>query len=76
MKVRWVDEEAVIVNLETGRIHHLSPTSAWIYSVIEEYGFDEGMAEIRNSRGNNPTSMSEVATLIQDMIDQGLLMED
>lgn len=74
--VEWVDEEAVVLDSETGHLHYLNGPAAKVYALIGELGYDEGLEELARQHGNEPNFKEELQDILDDMIEKGLLIPD
>ena len=75
MHVEWVDGEAVVLNPQTSRLHYLNPSAALLYALILEHGYVQALKRLE--RLPKETDMdNEVPTLVREMIDAGLLIDD
>lgn len=74
--VEWVDEEAVVLDAETGDLHYLNGPAAKVYALIGEYGYDKGLEELAKQHGTEPNFQAELDDVIKDMVEKGLLVED
>lgn len=75
MHVEWVDDEAVVLNLATGHLHHLNPPAALAYALILEHGFEVGIEELKKV-AVSPEVEADLPGLIQEMRGEGLLIDD
>lgn len=75
MHVEWVDDEAVLLNPETGQIHYLNPAAALVYALILEHGYGGAMQELDRNFGAERVS-TDVAALTEDMVAKGILVDD
>ena len=74
MHVEWVDEEAVVLEPETGKIHYLNPPAARLYALILEHGYEKAMRELSISFGTQPPP-DELEATIRYMVERGLLVD-
>jgi hypothetical protein len=72
--VEWVDQEAVVLDTESREIHYLNPPAAVAYALILEHGYDEAMAQLKQSFGTESDFEKEVAALVDEMVERGLLV--
>lgn len=75
MHVEWVDDEAVVLNPDTGQIHYLNPPAALVYALILEHGYEDAMQELNGILGSDRVSR-DVADLTQDMVARGILVDE
>ena len=75
MHVEWVDQEAVVLDPQTSRLHYLNPPAALAYALILEHGYDGALEQLegRARDGENP---EELRRLIDDMVEKGLLVDE
>ena len=71
--VEWVEQEAVVLDPESGLLHYLNPTAALVYALILEHGFDDAMQELERTYADNPGMKEELPALLEEMVEQGLL---
>jgi hypothetical protein len=76
MHIEWVDQEAVVLDQSSGRIHYLNPQAAVVYALVLEHGYDSAMVELRSRFGNRPELDEQVSELVQEMVQAGLLVDD
>ena len=75
MHVEWVDDEAVVLNPETSRLHYLNPPAALLYALILEHGYESALAEV--ARLPKETDVDkELPGLVEKMLEAGLLIND
>ena len=74
--VEWVDDEAVVLDEESTRLHYLNPAAAAVFALISEFGFDQAVERVRASFGDKPFENGEFDALVADMVDKGLLLDD
>jgi len=73
--VEWVDQEAVVLDTESREIHYLNPPAAVAYALILEHGYEEAMGRLKQSFGTETVFEKDVAALVDDMVEMGLLVE-
>ena len=73
MHVEWVDDEAVVLEQETGRVHYLNPPAALVYALVIEHGFDAAITKLKE--GENGARGDEVDALLDEMVARGLLTD-
>jgi hypothetical protein len=74
--VEWVDEEAVVLDSDTGDLHYLNGPAAKVYALIGEYGYDKGLQELQKLHGQQPNFQAELDDVLKDMVEKGLLVDD
>lgn len=74
--VEWVDQEAVILDSESGDLHYLNGPAAKVYALMAEYGYDKGLEELAKQHGSEPHFKEELDDVLGDMVDKGLLVDD
>ena len=74
--VEWVDHEAVVLDSESRQIHYLNPPAAVAYALILEHGYDEAMDRLKDSYGTESKFEEDVAVLVDEMVEMGLLVDD
>ncbi len=75
MHVEWVDDEAVVLNPETGQIHYLNAPAALMYALILEHGYEGALSELQGSFGTERVG-EDVTALTEDMVTRGLLLDE
>lgn len=75
LHVEWVEEEAVVLDPATGHLHYLNPSAAYIYALIQEYGYDDAMDRIAKRFDQEAPLRRELASLLEDMVNKGLLVD-
>ena len=73
--VEWVDQEAVVLDTESREVHYLNPPAAVAYALILEHGYDEAMGRLKLSFGSESDFENDVATLVDDLMEKGLLVD-
>lgn len=71
--VEWVAGEAVVLDRASGDLHYLNPPAALAWALIQEHGYDRGIAELRRRYPEAPGD--ELHGLIQEMLERGLLVD-
>jgi hypothetical protein len=74
--IEWVDEEAVVLDSDTGDLHYLNGPAAKVFAFIGEYGYEKGLAELEKEHGETPNFKEELQDVLKDMVDKGLLVDD
>lgn len=75
MHVEWVDDEAVVLDAETGRIHYLNPPAALFYALTLEHGYEAALGQLQETFGPEKVS-TDVAALTDDMVARGILIDE
>ena len=73
--VEWVDDEAVVLNPETGDLHYLNAQAAIVYALILEHGYEGGLTEARRMFRAERGFEGQLAELLADMVERGLLVD-
>lgn len=76
LHVEWIENEAVVLDPDGREIHHLNPPAAYTLALIQERGFDDAMGELRERFGSDSEFARALPTLIEDMKQKGLLVDD
>jgi PqqD family protein of HPr-rel-A system len=76
MHVEWVDDEAVVLDSESGQVHYLNSSAAFVYASILEHGFDEAVARLERSQGTSPGFPEQLSTFLDEMKEKGLILDD
>jgi hypothetical protein len=74
---RWVDDEAVLVNVKTNRIYSLNPTGARLWELIGR-GLDREAAEaalLSEFDVEEGELRNEVAAVLEELAREGLILE-
>lgn len=74
MHVEWVDNEAVVLDPETGTLHYLNPQASLVYALIVEHGATAAINEIEENYGD--AAQGDLESLLVDMREKGLLLDD
>ena len=74
LHVEWVDDEAVILDQETGTLHYLSPPAALVYALILDLGIEGAIAKVKELYGD--VVGDDLDELLSDMKEKGLLLDD
>lgn len=72
MHVEWVGTEAVVLNRASGELHYLNGTAALVLALIEELGYERGVAEVA-SRFDLDPGRGELRTLLSELEETGIL---
>lgn len=70
--MEWVDDEAVVLNSETGEVHYLNPPAALAFALIQEHGFEQARARL-SEMIKEDSFEEEFEQLVADMLEKGLL---
>ena len=73
MHVEWVDDEAVVLDPESGQLHYLNPPAALVFALVQEYGYEQAIKELEEKHGADPVFVESLPKLIEDMVKKGLL---
>ena len=73
--MEWVDDEAVVLDPDSQELHYLNPTAALFFALVQEHGYEEARRSFE-SRFQIPNVGEELDTLIAQMRDGGLLVDD
>lgn len=76
LHVEWVNDEAVVLDGATGNIHYLNPPAALAFALLQEHGFERGVAEITSRIEQSEGNPAELEHLLQEMIDKRLILDD
>lgn len=70
-----LDGEAVVLDEERNRLHHLNPTATLVWACFEGHGtIDEIAADLADAFASSPDAVSvDVLTLAQELGAEGLL---
>ena len=74
LHIEWVEDEAVVLEIATGKLHYLNTSAALVLAAIDEYGYEEGIAHVKKTAGSDSVE-GDVATLIENMVERGLLID-
>ncbi|HEY7874615.1 MAG TPA: hypothetical protein VIG64_05785 [Actinomycetota bacterium] len=74
--VEWVDEEAVVLDSDSGDLHYLNGPAAKVYALIGEYGYDKGLEELERQHGAEPDFKAQLDDVLKDMVEKGLLVDE
>ena len=75
LHVEWVDDEAVVLDPHSGHMHYLNPAAAFIYALIQEYGYEEAVRRLEEQFDPDAAVRRELDTLVGDMKSKGLLVD-
>ena len=70
--IEWVDDEAVVLNQETGQLHYLNSSAAVILAVVIEYD-DQALDKLIELYGDNPEMREEYGKVLGDLVEKNLL---
>jgi GDP-D-mannose dehydratase len=73
MHVEWIDDEAVVLDTDTGHLHYLNPIAALAYALILEHGVDQGVKEFRKAKQIGWRKRKDIKKMVRDMVSSGLL---
>ncbi len=76
MYVEWVEDEAVVLNRESGELHYLNGSAALVFALIKEHGFDGAMKDVRVRFGSTEEIDGDLAKLVSDMKEKGILVDE
>ena len=75
LHVEWIDDEAVLLDTNTNRVHYLNPSAAIVFALIEEHGYEKGMQQLDERYGSSPQMKEDLPKLLDDMLKKGLLVD-
>lgn len=73
--MEWVDDEAVVLDPESGELHYLNGPAALIYALIAEQGYDGALAELGDRFTTEPDLKEQIDDVVKDMVEKGLLID-
>ena len=73
LHVEWVEEEAVVLDTVRGVMHYLNPPAAYVYALIQEYGYHEAMTRLENGFDESAGIRRNLRSLLDEMVSKGLL---
>lgn len=76
MYVEWVEGEAVVLDRESGELHYLNGTAALVFALMQEHGYDGALKEVRDRFGSTEQVEGDLAELVSDMKEKGILVDD
>ena len=74
--IEWVEDEAVALNPESGELHYLNTSAALVLALIEEHGYEQALAKLRSDHSLTEESEEAMNSLMQEMVEKGLLVDD
>jgi hypothetical protein len=74
--VEWVEQEAVVLDPRTGRVHYLNPQAALFYALILEHGYEAAVDTLHERFGGETGLDSQLSDLVSEMVEKGLLVDD
>ena len=75
LHVEWVEQEAVVLDPVSGQMHYLNPPAAYVYALIQEYGYQEAMTRLEQDFEESSAIRRDLTTLLEDMVAKGLLVD-
>ncbi len=76
MYVEWVEGEAVVLDRDSGELHYLNRPAALVFALIQEHGYEGAMREVGERFGTAPGMRAELDTLIKEMLDKQILVDE
>lgn len=76
MKVEWVDEEAVVMDPRSGKIHYLNPPAALFYALVLDRGYRAAVKEMRRRYEMGKKDRRTLRRLVDDLRVVGLLSDE
>lgn len=70
--IEWVDDEAVVLDQETGQLHYLNSSAALILAVVLEHG-GKALEKLIELQGDREDIRNEYNNLIEQMVEKKLL---
>ncbi len=74
--VQWVDDEAVVLNSGSGTLHYLNRSAALVYALIEEFGYERGIVELKSRVEDVDQLENDLPDLLAQMIEDGILLTE
>ena len=74
MYVEWVEDEAVVLDRGSGELHYLNRPAALVLALIQELGYEPGIAEVAARFGLDPHS-GELHDLLKDLVETGIVTD-
>ena len=75
LHIEWVEDEAVVLDPDTGHMHYLNPPAAFVYALIQEYGYDGAVERIQQQFEVEAGIRSQLDSLVEEMRSKGLLVD-
>lgn len=75
MYVEWVEGEAVVLNRDSGELHYLNGTAALVFALMQEHGVEKALTEVRERFGSTEQVEGDLAELLSDMKEKGILVD-
>ena len=72
MHTEWIGGEAVVLDRSSGELHYLNGSAALVVALIEELGYERGIAEVA-SRFDLDPGRGELYTLLRELEETGIL---
>ena len=76
LHVEWVEGEAVVLHPQTKQLHYLNSSAALVFALMEEVGFQEAMERLRAEFSEIEGMDTDLESVVADMLDRGLLIDD
>ena len=73
--VEWVEDEAVALDRKTGELHYLNPPAAAVLALIQEHGYEEGVAQAVAGFGLDAQD-PELHALLLELAEAGMLIRE
>lgn len=70
--VEWVDDEAVVLDQETGQLHYLNRSAAVILALVLEHDRN-ALGKLIDLHGDNADIREEFHRVVEEMVDKDLL---
>jgi hypothetical protein len=75
LRIEWVDDEGVVLDEASKEVHYLNPTAALVLALIQERGYEGAVRELQSRFGTDEHHQAELAELVREMANKGLLLE-
>ena len=76
LHVEWVEDEAVVLDPDSGELHYLNTQAALVLALIQEHGLTEAKQVLAAQFPDVPNRDEEVDAVIADMVEKGILIDD
>lgn len=74
--IEWVDDEAVVLDQESGQLHYLNRSAALVLAMILEHGHEEGIKKVIEMHGAQEQVHEDVDAVLNELVDKKVLIPD
>ena len=73
--IEWIDQEAVVLDEETGQLHYLNTSAALSLALVLEHGKEGALSALLRDQEDNSSITDEFTRVIDDLMQKNILTD-